>query len=370
MSRAQTGLVRTGRGWMPRLTGMRLLLVSRNVEEAELLEELLRDAGYSDILSTHDADGVRHLCESCEPDLVLLDLQMARRSGFEVLAEIREFLLEPENLPVLVVSEDATRVARQRALSLGARDFVAKSIDPPELLLRIRNLLQTRQLEQQLREQNTLLDEAVRERTAELEQARLESLTILASVAEYHDDDTRQHTQRVGLTAALIAEALGLPEQHSAMIRDAAPLHDIGKIGISQQILVKPGQLTDEERFGMMRHVEIGAQLLAPAGSPVLRLAAEIARTHHERWDGKGYLAGLEAEGIPLSGRITTVADVFDALTHERPYKPAWEPERAVAEITNQAGRQFDPRVVEAFVALDPYALLQRFVDEAADTVV
>jgi putative two-component system response regulator len=151
------------------------------------------------------------------------------------------------------------------------------------------------------------------------------------------------------------------------MMRDAAPLHDIGKIGISQLILVKPGQLTEEERLAMMRHVEIGAQLLASARSPVLRLAGEIARTHHERWDGKGYLAGLEAEGIPLSGRITAVADVFDALTHERPYKPAWDLERAVTEVTNQAGQQFDPRVVEAFVALDPYGLPHRFMNEAAD---
>lgn len=345
---------------------MRLLLVARNVNDAALLEELLRDAGYSDVLSTQDADGVAHLCESCEPDLVLLDLQMARRSGFEVLAEIRELLLEPQNLPVLAMSEDSSRVARQRALSMGARDFVAKEIDPPELLLRVRNLLQTRQLEQQLREQNMVLDEAVRERTIELEQARLESLTILASVAEYHDDDTRQHTQRVGLSAALIAEALELPEEFSSLIRDAAPLHDIGKIGISQLVLVKPGQLTDEERLGMMRHVEIGAQLLAAARSPVLRLAAEIAQSHHERWDGQGYLAGLAAEEIPLSGRITTVADVFDALTHERPYKPAWDPERAVAEVASQAGRQFDPRVVDAFLALDPYALPERFMNEAA----
>jgi putative two-component system response regulator len=276
-------------------------------------------------------------------------------------------LVEPQNLPVLVVSEDATRVARQRALSMGARDFVAKSVDPPELLLRVRNLLQTRQLEQQLQEQNMVLDEAVRERTAELEHARLESLTILASVAEYHDDDTRQHTRRVGVTAALLAEALDLPQEFSSMIGDAAPLHDIGKIGISQLVLVKPGQLTDDERVAMMRHVEIGAQLLASARSPVLRLASEIALTHHERWDGQGYLQGIAAEDIPMSGRITAVADVFDALTHERPYKPAWDPERAVAEVTSQAGRQFDPRVVEAFMALDPFALPQRFLTEAVD---
>jgi putative two-component system response regulator len=337
---------------------MRLLVVERSVEESERLEHVLKQAGYTDVLRLEDRERVVHACAAAKPDLVVLALKLPRRSGFEILGAIRDLLREPENLPVLVVSADPSRSARQRALSLGARDFIVKPIDPPELLLRVRNLLQTRHLEQQLRERNLLLDEAVRERTLELEQARLESLTILASVAEYHDDDTRQHTQRVGRSAAMIAEGLELDSQFVAMIRDAAPLHDIGKIGISQLTLVKPGELTEEERREMMRHVEIGAQLLAAVRSPVLRLAAEIARTHHERWDGNGYLAGLAGDDIPVSGRIATVADVFDALTHERPYKAAWDIDRAAAEVVSQAGRQFDPRVVESFKALDPHALM------------
>jgi putative two-component system response regulator len=184
-------------------------------------------------------------------------------------------------------------------------------------------------------------------------QAASESLSILAAVADYHDDDTYQHAQRVGNLAALIARQLSCPESFVTMLRDAAPLHDIGKVGISRRILLKPDKLTPSEWVHMMRHVEIGAQILASARSPVLRLAAEIARTHHERWNGSGYMSGLVGEEIPLSGRITALADVWDTLTHERPYKPAWDEDRALAEIHAQIGAHFDPAVVEAFDAID-----------------
>ena len=269
------------------------------------------------------------MCHAHRPDLVLLDLHMPGRSGFDVLAEIRDLLEPPESLPVVVLTADASRDARHRALSAGARDFVNKPIDPTELLLRVGNLLRTRQLQQQLENRNELLDEAVRIRTVQLEQARLESLVVLATMAEYHDYATANHTQRVGLMAALIAQSLDLPDQFVATIQDAALLHDVGKVGISDRVLLKPGRLTPDERLTMMSHVEIGARILGQTRSPVLRAAAEIARTHHEHWDGSGYLLGLNGEEIPLAGRITAVADVFDALTHERPYKSAWDVERA-----------------------------------------
>ena len=161
----------------------------------------------------------------------------------------------------------------------------------------------------------------------------------------------------MGICAALITRALELPQPCVDLIRDAAPLHDIGKVGISRRILLKPGKLSPAEWVHMMRHVEIGAQILAPARSPVLRLAAEIARTHHERWNGNGYSAGLAGEEIPISGRITALADVWDTLTHERPYKPAWSEERALAEIASGSGAHFDPRVVEAFGRIDRQAI-------------
>ena len=184
-----------------------------------------------------------------------------------------------------------------------------------------------------------------------------ESLSLLAAVADYHDDDTDLHAQRVGVVAAAIARALELSDQFVAMLAGAAPLHDIGKVGISRRILLKPGKLTAPEWLHMQQHVDIGGQILASAQSPVLILAAEIARTHHEHWDGNGYTSGLAGEEIPLSGRIVAVADVWDTLTHDRPYRQAWTPDRALAEIGTQAGAHFDPRVVEVFVSLEPESL-------------
>ena len=352
---------------IPALTDMQLVVVDDNLANVELIEQIMANAGYTNVLSTQEAAAVPHLCESAKPDLLLLDLHMPDLSGYEILEAIRDLIDEPENLPVLVLTADHTREARQRALEMGARDFVTKPLDAAELLLRVRNLLQTRQLQQRLESHNALLGERVRERTMELEQARRESLSVLASVAEYHDDDTHQHTRRVGLIAARIAQALELPEQFVADIREAAQLHDIGKIGISRQVLLKPAGLTPDERHNMMRHVEIGGRILASARSPVLHLAAEIARTHHEHWDGQGYMIGLSGEEIPLSGRITAIADVFDALIYVRPYKPAWELERALDEIAAQAGRQFDPRVAEAFVTLDHQTLDPQYVGGAAE---
>ncbi len=345
---------------------MRLLIVDDNAANVALLEQVLAQGGYGDVLSTRDAAVAPTMCQVHRPDLVLLDLHMPGFSGFDVLAEIRELLDPPESLPVLVLTADASRDARHRALAAGARDFVNKPIDPTELLLRVSNLLRTRQLQQQLESRNELLDEAVRIRTVQLEQARLESLVVLATMAEYHDYATANHTQRVGMMAALIAQSLDLPDQFVATIQDAALLHDVGKVGISDRVLLKPGRLTPDERATMMTHVEIGARILGQTRSPVLRAAAEIARTHHEHWNGAGYLLGLSGEEIPLAGRITAVADVFDALTHERPYKSAWDVDRAIAEIVRQAGRQFDPRVVEAFTAIDLSVIVNEFAGGAA----
>ncbi len=342
---------------MSSVTEMRVLVVDDNVANVALIEQMLARGGYTDVISTRDSTRVSELCAAIAPDLLLLDLHMPGLSGYDVLAEIGPLLAEPESLPVLVLTADATREARHRALSMGARDFVNKPIDHTELLLRVGNLLRTRQLQRQLQNRNELLDEAVRVRTTQLEQARLESLAVLATMAEYHDYATHNHTQRVGQLAALIAQQLALPEPYVSDIRDAAPLHDVGKVGISELILLKPGRLTADERARMMRHVDIGARILAAARSPVLSLAAEIARTHHERWDGGGYLHGLSGKNIPLAGRITAVADVFDALTHERPYKAAWSVDRAQAEIKAQAGHQFDPSVVGAFLSLEQQAL-------------
>jgi PAS domain S-box-containing protein len=241
-----------------------------------------------------------------------------------------------------------------------------------ELIAVARDVTERVRLERAASEQTALLEAAVEARTEELqrrndelEEARLETLRRLALAAEYRDDETHHHTERVGHTAALIADAIGLPAKTVERLRLAAPLHDIGKLALPDAILLKPGMLTPEEFRIMQTHTHAGARLLSGSGSDVLRLAEEIALTHHERWDGSGYPGGLGGEQIPISGRIVAIADVFDALTHARPYKPAWSAAQAAAEINSLSGQQFDPTLVAAFNTLD-HARLVGGADEPA----
>jgi putative two-component system response regulator len=206
--------------------------------------------------------------------------------------------------------------------------------------------------EDQLANSAKSLEQLVAERTRELDDARTDTLRQLAIAAEYRDDETYQHTERVGHLAARLALRLGLPGGQVTLLRHAAPLHDVGKLAIPDRILLKPGRLTPEEFEVMKTHAELGARLLSSGSSRVLQTAAVIAATHHERWDGAGYPKGLSGETIPLVGRIVAVADVFDALTHDRPYKSAWSVQDACEEIENSAGSQFDPRVLGAFMEL------------------
>jgi PAS domain S-box-containing protein len=201
------------------------------------------------------------------------------------------------------------------------------------------------------------LEQAVLDRTAGLEEARLETLGRLALAAEFRDDSTFEHIERVAQTSTLLAQTLGLPEHEVELIGLAAPLHDVGKLGVSDQLLLKPGKLTAAEYERMKEHTTDGAAILANSNSDVLQLAEQIALSHHEWWNGNGYPHGLEGDQIPLPARIVAVADVFDALTHRRPYKHAWPVERAIAEIRRLSGSQFDPRVVDAFNKLNPQTL-------------
>ena len=346
---------------------MRLLVVTGDDGDRAALTRALSDAGYHDIVHTDDPTCAHQLCVSERPDLAVVDADIPELSQ-HAFAKLHHLTEAPRSLPVLALTADASADARRRALALGVYDFVSRPVDETELLSRVHNALRTRRLEQQLEDHDTILSEALRDRMSELETTR-ESLSVLAVIAEYHDDDTYQHAQRVGIGASLIAQALELPEPFVAMIRDAAPLHDIGKVGISRRILLKPEKLTPAEWMHMMRHVEIGARILASAQSPVLRLAGEIASTHHERWDGNGYLAGLSGQDIPIAGRITALADVWDTLTHQRPYKAAWDEDRALAEIRSQAGAHFDPRVVEAFSTIDWAGLNAILASELAQTL-
>ena len=336
---------------MDGLSGSRILVVDDTEANLLLLEEILEDIGYSEVVTLSDPHRAVATCQAYDPDLLLLDLHMPGMSGLDVIAAVRERRSETY-LPILMLTADISSEAKVRALSTGANDFLTKPFDRTEVELRIRNLLQIRHLHMTLQNQNAILEHKVTKRTEQLNAIKIELLERLAMAAEFRDDQTGQHTQRVGRTCALIASAISLPPQEIEYIRRAAPLHDVGKIGIPDAILLKAGPLSPAERNLMKRHTSIGARLLSDSNSETLRLAEQIAATHHERWDGTGYGSKLAGEDIPICGRIIAVADVFDALTHERPYKEAWPVDQAVQEIREQRGRQFDPQVVDAFLEI------------------
>lgn len=332
----------------------RILLIDDQIANLLLLEDILRASGYVNLQLESDSRRALEQFLAFQPDLIVLDLLMPEFDGFEVLAELQPHIARQSYLPILILTADDSRETRRRALSSGARDFLSKPIDMIEVVLRIQNLLETRFLHLELERRNERLREEVHARTLELEQSRVEMLQRLASAVEYRDDETGEHTRRVGETAARIAQQLRLPADEVELIRLAAPLHDMGKIGISDFILRKRGPLTSDEYQLMRTHTTIGGTLLAGGQSRLIQLAEQIALTHHERWDGLGYPHGLAGEAIPLVGRIVAVADVFDALIHDRPYKPAWPIDDALAEIGRQAARQFDPQVVAAFLQIEP----------------
>jgi putative two-component system response regulator len=326
----------------------RVLIVDDEAGNVEILRRTLTRAGFCRVESTTDSREAAPLYVQHRPDLILLDLHMPHLDGLEVLDKLNE-IAEASYLPILILSADLTPEARREALSRGAKDFVNKPFQQDELLLRIKTLLETRFLYLQIQSQNQLLEAKVRERTRELVDAQIEIVERLAIAAEFRDDNTGQHTQRVGQMSSLLARQLGLPDGQVSLIARAAPLHDVGKIGVPDTILLKMGKLSPAEFEVVKQHTVIGARILSGGKFPLLRLAEEIAYCHHERWDGDGY-AGMRNTDIPLAGRIVAVADVFDALTQQRPYKPAWPVTEAIAEIERQRGRQFDPGVVDAFL--------------------
>ena len=329
----------------------RLLIVDDEERNVRLLRRVLERGGYENIQFTSDSRDVGQMFEAFRPDAVLLDLRMPYKDGFDIMRELSTLIAPTTFVPIIILTADATPQAKQDALAAGASDFITKPFDTNEILLRVRNLLRTHFLNQNL-------ETKVYERTRALEEAQFEILQRLAQAAEFHDDDTGQHTQRVAAIAASLAGVLHCTPQEIYLIHQAAPLHDVGKIGIPDHILLKPGKLTPEEFGAMKQHTVIGANLLSNGHSPVMRLAERIALTHHERWDGKGYPNGLCGEEIPREGRILAVVDVFDALTHERPYKKAWPVEDALVEIKRCVATQFDPAVVTAFLTLPHHELI------------
>lgn len=337
---------------MDEITTAKILIVDDQEYNVSLLERILKRAGFMDVYSTMDSFQVGDMVMEVQPDIVLLDLHMPGMDGLEVLKLIRKQSGPDRFLPVLMLTADLTSEARQQGLQAGVNDYLTKPYDRTEVILRITNLLRTRFLHNQLQQQNNRLEQKVRKRTEDLQQAQIEILQLLGSAAEYRDDMTGQHTQRVGRLSGVIAERLGLPGEEVDMIRLAAPLHDIGKIGIPDEILLKPGRFEPHEFERMKAHTSIGSSILERGSFAILQLARLIAQSHHEKWDGSGYPQGLAGEAIPLAARIVALADFYDALTHDRPYKRAWTQDETLAEVKEQRGKHFDPQVVDAFFQL------------------
>lgn len=326
-----------------------ILIVDDQPSNVRLLEQILRREDYVDLRSTTDSAEVIDLCKQRMPDLILLDLHMPGVDGVELMQRLRA--ISGVDFPqILVLTGDSSAEAKARALSSGARDFLSKPFEISEVILRIHNLIDLRLLHRELREKNEELEQRVLDRTRELDEARCEVIEKLGMAAEFRDDATGQHTTRVGRSAAMLAAAFGLPAAEVELIGRAAPLHDVGKIAIPDRILLKPGPLTEAEMDIMRTHTEIGARLLSKSRSPMLAVAQQIALTHHERWDGRGYPSGVAGEDVPLAGRIVALADYFDAMCHDRPYRRRFPPDDVKMFIAEQRGRHFDPILTDIFL--------------------
>ncbi|TWU07667.1 HD-GYP domain-containing protein [Stieleria varia] len=361
---------RASQTWDP--GDIRILMVDDEELNLDVIRGYLSMDGYKQFLMTTDPVQSLQLMEKNDVDIVLLDVQMPVMNGLDVLRAIRGSR-HSATLPVIVLTANADDETRLHALKLGATDFLQKPVSRVELTARIQNTLSVKAYHDRLENESQMLQTAVRERTKQLEASRMEVINCLARAAEFRDDDTGNHVLRVGRYARIIGQQMGLDANYLEILEPAAQLHDVGKIGVPDNILLKPGKLTAEEFEYMQRHcgfgkrivtpmtaeessivrnhAELGAKILGITESPILEMAQRIALTHHEKWDGSGYPLGLSGENIPLEGRITAVADVFDALSSKRPYKPAFPLDKCFSIMREGSGQHFDPKCIEAFFA-------------------
>ncbi|MBL4607244.1 MAG: response regulator [Pseudomonadales bacterium] len=333
-----------------RLEAAKILIVDDEKANISLLEQILLTAGYSNIIGCQDPYQASRLYQEQDSDLILLDLNMPGKSGYEVMEQLKKETNSSELPPILVLTAQGYQDSRQKALDSGARDYVTKPFHINELLSRVRNLLEVLMANKYMRHQNELLEKEVQLRTVALHDSRLQIVRRLGRAAEYRDNETGLHIIRMSKMAALIGSAAGMSDSETDLLLNAAPMHDIGKIGIPDHILLKPGKLDIDEFKIMKTHTQIGADILSGDDSELLLMAKKIALSHHEKWDGSGYPANLKGKEIPLEGRVTALADVFDALTSKRPYKNAWTVEDSVSLIKEQSGKHFEPSLVNIFI--------------------
>ncbi|MES1982561.1 MAG: HD domain-containing phosphohydrolase [Pseudomonadota bacterium] len=295
-----------------------------------------------------------------QPDLILVDYVMSGMTGLEVVQEVRR-IPALHDVPIVVITSIEERNIRYQALEAGVTDFITKPIDPYECSVRCRNMLALRMQQKLILGRSLFLEKAIADATKSLRERELETLFRLAKAGEYRDEGTGNHILRMAKYSRLIGEALTLTQEECDLIEFAAPMHDIGKIGIPDHILLKAGKLTAEEFVVMQTHPTIGFEILQHSPSKYLKLGAIIALRHHEKFDGRGYPEGLKGQEIPLEARIVAVGDVYDALTSIRPYKKAWTSEQAGEYLIANKGTHFDPDCVDAFISqLDKALLIQR----------
>jgi putative two-component system response regulator len=333
------------------LSSIKLLLVDDEAHCTKLMEALLKQAGYSRITATNDARQAAQLFQEVKPDLVALDMRMPHMDGFEVMRQLKPMIPEGDYVPMLIITGELDAPTKHKALAEGANDFINKPVDGTEVVLRIKNQLETRRLHQQVRMHNQHLEAQVRLRTKVVEQTQLDLLNRLVLASEYRHDVTGAHAWRVGRVSMLLAEMKGMPPDQVDMIKKTAPLHDLGKIGLPDSVIMKAGAYDESDWDAMKLHTKIGSKLLSDSRAPLLIMAREIALTHHERWDGTGYHRLKELQ-TPLSGRIVALADAFDVMTHACSYKAPLTLSEARAEIERQAGKQFDPELSQLFLKL------------------
>ncbi|MDP1928862.1 MAG: response regulator [Thiobacillus sp.] len=347
----------------------RILIVDDEPVNLKLLDKMLSGQGYQGLVLLDDPREVIARYQMERPSLILLDINMPHLDGYQVMEQLKA-LNDPLLPPIVILTAQHGKDYLLRALSAGARDFITKPFDRNELLMRVRNLLDAQMAHRLLHDQKAVLEEMVMARTEELHRTRLQVVQRLGMAAEYRDEETGCHILRMSHICALLARAIGWSEADCDLILNASPMHDIGKIGIPDAILLKPGKFEPYEWEIMKSHALIGGKLLEGDDSTLMCMAREIALTHHEKWDGSGYPNGLAGEAIPQAGRIAALADVFDALTSVRPYKKAWTVEAAVDLIRENSGRHFDPGLLEVFLRELPgvLAIRERFAEPGHDT--